>query len=52
MWIILLNKLISTNLDNLDLSSNKIEELNYIFTEKIINLQNLNLSDNNICNLS
>ena len=49
---ILLNQILSTNLENLDLSSNKFKELNFIFNEKIKNLKILNLSNNNISNLS
>ena len=48
----LLNHIITTNLEKLDLSFNNLHELNIIFTEKTENLQNLDLSHNNIINLS
>ena len=47
-----LDILFTTNLENLDLSFNKLQELKYILNEKIINLKKLNLSNNNISNLS
>ena len=47
-----LGKLVTTNLEKLVLSNNKLKDLNHIFTEKIVNLKILDLSDNNINNLS
>ena len=49
---ILLNNLITTNLERLDLSFNKLNKLNLIFTEKIKNLKDLDLSHNNISDIS
>ena len=49
---ILLKNLITTNLENLDLSYNKLQELNHVLTENIDNLKDLDLSNNNINNLS
>ena len=49
---ILLNHLITTNLERLDLSFNKLNELNLIFTEKIENLRDLDLSHNNLSDIS
>ena len=48
----LLKNLIITNLENLDLSKNKLQELNHILSENIDNLTNLDLSNNNISSLS
>ena len=48
----LLNSLITSNLDNFDLSYNRLNELKLIFNENIENLKNLDLSHNNISVLS
>jgi Leucine-rich repeat (LRR) protein len=48
----LLKNLITTNLENLDLSKNKLQELNHILSENIDNLTTLDLSNNNISSLS
>ena len=49
---ILLNRLITSYLENLDLSFNHLNKINLIFTEKIENLKNMDLSHNNISVLS
>ena len=48
---ILLKYLITTNLENLDLSKNILKEFHHIFTENIVGLQYLDLSNNNINNI-
>ena len=49
---IFLNSLITSNLENLDLSFNHLDKINLIFPEKIENLKNIDLSHNNINVLS
>jgi len=49
---ILLKNLIVVNLENLDLSNNKLQELHYVLAENVDNLIDLNLSNNNISSLS
>ena len=47
-----LKNIITTNLENLDLSQNKLQEFHNILSDNIVNLTDLDLSNNNISNLS
>ena len=47
-----LKNIITTNLENLDLSQNKLREFHNILSDNIVNLTDLDLSNNNISNLS